>query len=401
MKRRPEPFYQLSTNPRPGVSLIEVLVSVMIMSIGVALLSTLLPISILRTAQATQLTQSVFLRNNAEAVIETSPNILNWVSVGSLGLIDPMGASFGMPATLYGNNGAGSIKRFPQPNPNGTPYLSVESAQQVASLPDSWTDLFETNVVDYTSSPSQVTVAKIPTPITPWNTNNSSNAKYRMILVDVTGRFAVIRSVLGVDTTTYALAWTDGKITEPNLPSGFVPIKARIEVQTRRFTWLMTVAKNSVPKYLNDPSSWASEIDVAVFFNRSFKLDDEQPFTLSLVTNGLDGKPGVAGVDDDSNGSLDDASEAGWPGSDDNRTVQVTGAPFLKKGSYMLEASLLKWYRIVDFPETTTPKISTTTTNILLDRDLRTVNNSGSGSGVFMKGIVEVYSLGVRTGQNN
>ena len=216
-----------------------------------------------------------------------------------------------------------------------------------------------------------------------------------MILVDVTGRFAVIRSVLGVDTTTYALAWTDGTITEPNLPSGFVPIKARIEVQTRRFSWLMTVAKNSVPKYANDPFSWASEIDVAVFFNRSFNVAEEQPLTLSLVSNGFDGKAGVAGVDDDGNGKTDDASEAGWPGSDDNRTVDVTGTPFLKKGSYMLEASLLKWYRIVDYPEN-----STTNPRLLLDRDLRTAASGTTPTGVFMKGIVEVYPLGVRTGQN-
>ena len=405
MKRRPEPIHQMSANPRLGVSLIEVLVSVMIMSIGVALLSTLLPISILRTAQATQLTQSVFLRNNAEALIEANPNILNSVPVGSLGLIDPMGASISMPKTLYGNTGAGSISRFPLPNANGTPSITADAAQQLASLPDSWTDLFETNVTDFTSSPSQITVAKIPTTITPWNSNNLSNAKYRMILVDVTGKIAVIRSVLGVDGTAYTLAWTDGTITEPNLPSGFTPIKARVEVQSRRFTWLMTVSKSSVPKFAGDNLSWATEIDVAVFFNRSFKLAEEQPLTLSLVSNGFDGKAGVAGVDDDGNGLVDwqdaqmtipDPAEVGWPGSDDNRTVDVTGTPFLKKGSYMLEASLLKWYRIVDFPEN-----STTNPRILLDRDLRTSVVSGvTSTGVFMKGIVEVYPIGVRTGQN-
>ena len=216
-----------------------------------------------------------------------------------------------------------------------------------------------------------------------------------MILVDVTGKFAVIRSVFGVDTTTYALSWTDGTITEPNLPSGFVPVKARIEVQTRRFTWLMTVAKNSVPKFSNDTFSWASEIDVAVFFNRSFNVAEEQPLNLSLVTNGFDGKPGVAGVDDDGLHGTDDAGESGWPGSDDNRTVDVTGTPFLKKGSYMLEASLLKWYRIVDYPEN-----SKSNPRILLDRDLRTDVSGITPTGVFMKGIVEVYPLGIRTGQN-
>ncbi|MEI8017059.1 MAG: prepilin-type N-terminal cleavage/methylation domain-containing protein [Schlesneria sp.] len=396
MKRKPEPIHQLSAKPRLGVSLIEVLVSVMIMSIGVALLSTLLPISILRTAQATQLTQSVFLRNNAEALIEANPSILNSVPVGSLGLIDPLGASISMPKTLYGNTGAGSISRFPLPNPNGTPSITADAAQQLASLPDSWTDLFETNVTAFDSTHPQVTVAKIPTTISPWNSNSLSNAKYRMILIDVTGKSAVIRSVLGVDTTNSTFSWTDGTITEPNLPSGFTPIKARVEVQTRRFTWLMTVSKSSVPKFAGDNLSWATEIDVAVFFNRSFKLDEEQPLTLSLVSNGFDGKPGVAGVDDDGNGTTDDAIESGWPGSDDNRTVDVTGTPFLKKGSYMLEASLLKWYRIVDFPEN-----SKTNPRILLDRDLRTSVVSGvTSTGVFMKGIVEVYPLGVRTGQN-
>ncbi len=396
MKRRPEPIHQLSAKPRPGVSLIEVLVSVMIMSIGVALLSTLLPISILRTAQATQLTQSVFLRNNAEALIEANPSILNSVPVGSLGLIDPMGASISLPKTLYGNTGAGSISRFPLPNPNGTPSITADAAQQIASLPDSWTDLFEANVTAFDSTHPQVTVNKIPTTISPWNSNSLSNAKYRVILIDVTGKIAVIRSVLGVDTTNFVLSWTDGTITEPNLPSGFTPIKARVEVQTRRFTWLMTVSKSSVPKFAGDNLSWATEIDVAVFFNRSFKLDEEQPLALSLVSNGFDGKPGVAGVDDDGINGTDDPGESGWPGSDDNRTVDVTGTPFLKKGSYMLEASLLKWYRIVDFPEN-----STTNPRILLDRDLRTSVVSGvTSTGVFMKGIVEVYPLGVRTGQN-
>ena len=397
MKRNPEPIHQLTGNPRLGVSLIEVLVSVMIMSIGVALLSTLLPISILRTAQATQLTQSVFLRNNAEALIEANPNILNTMPVGSIGLIDPIGASISLPATLYGNTGAGSIARFPLPNLNPTtPSITPDAAQLIASLPDSWTDVFETNVTNVSTTLPQITVAKIPTMISPWNSSSLSNAKYRMILVDVTGKLAVIRSVLGVDTTNLTLTWTDGTITEPNLPAGFVPIKARVEVQTRRFTWLMTVAKNSVPKFPGDTSSWASEIEVAVFFNRSFKLAEEQPLALSLVSGGFDGKPGVAGVDDDGLNGTDDAGETGWPGSDDNRTVDVTGTPFLKKGSYMLEATLLKWYRIVDFPEN-----STTNPRILLDRDLRTSVVSGvTPTGVFMKGIVEVYPLGVRTGQN-
>ncbi len=36
-------------------------------------------------------------------------------------------------------------------------------------------------------------------------------------------------------------------------------------------------------------------------------------------TMGPDNKPGVAGVDDDNNGTVDDATELGWPGSDDGQ----------------------------------------------------------------------------------
>ncbi len=394
MKRKPLPTnHQTAANPRLGVSLIEVLVSVMIMSIGVALLSTLLPISIVRTAQATQLTQSVFLRNNAEALIEANPNILNSVPVGSLGLIDPMGASISMPSTLYGN--AGAVKRFPLPNPNtNAPTITPNAAQQIASLPDSWTDLFETNVKSFSTTQPQIDVVNIPTTITPWNSNNLNNARYRMIMVDVTGKIAFVRDLLTVNGTT--LSWSDGTIIEPNLPTGFVPVKVSVEVQSRRFTWLMTVTKNSVPKFLNDNSSWAASIDVAVFFNRSFNIEEEQPLPITFTTGGTgwDGQPGIAGVDDDLNDVVDDVGETGWPGSDDNRTIVVTGKPFLKKGSYLLEPSLLKWYRIVDYP----PRTPTNPT-ILLDREFRMPLN-GSGSGVFMKGIVEVYPLGVRTGQN-
>ena len=60
-----------SVSPPGGVTLSEVLVSMLIMSVGVVSLATLFPISVLRTAQATQLTHSVFLRNNAEAAVES------------------------------------------------------------------------------------------------------------------------------------------------------------------------------------------------------------------------------------------------------------------------------------------------------------------------------------------
>ncbi|MBI1311356.1 hypothetical protein GC176_08620 [bacterium] len=47
---------------------------------------------------------------------------------------------------------------------------------------------------------------------------------------------------------------------------------------------------------------------------------DRKQFNLPrLSAVGADGKPGVAGRDDNRNGFIDDAAELGWPGSDDNR----------------------------------------------------------------------------------
>lgn len=59
-----------------GTTLSEVLVSTLVMSIGVVALATLFPISVLRSIQASQLTNAANLRYNAEAQIKTIPQML-------------------------------------------------------------------------------------------------------------------------------------------------------------------------------------------------------------------------------------------------------------------------------------------------------------------------------------
>ncbi|MEZ6126328.1 MAG: prepilin-type N-terminal cleavage/methylation domain-containing protein [Planctomycetaceae bacterium] len=61
---------------RRGVTLTEVLMSMMIMSIGVASVATLFPIAALRSAQATRLTNAAITKLNVEALIKTSPEIV-------------------------------------------------------------------------------------------------------------------------------------------------------------------------------------------------------------------------------------------------------------------------------------------------------------------------------------
>jgi len=65
------------TSGARGVTLSEVLVSTLVMSIGVVALATLFPISVLRSIQASQMTNAANLRYNAEAQVRTVPELVN------------------------------------------------------------------------------------------------------------------------------------------------------------------------------------------------------------------------------------------------------------------------------------------------------------------------------------
>lgn len=373
-----------SISRRSGLTLSEVLISMLIMSVGVVCLATLFPISVLRTAQATQLTHAVFLRNNAEAAVESNLGLLNNSQISTpLAVVDPLGSQIIATPQL---GGAGGVNR------TSGGVVNTLQAQQLASLPDTWSLVLEDKVTDATV-PYQITIGTAPAGIAP------ASGNFRLVMFDVTGKLVVLRPLNSV--TGPILGWTSSK-----LPTGFVPARVRVEVQDIRYSYMLTVRKRGIPTVLND-TSWSADIDVVVFFNRFFKAasatpepGDETMFQLTFPVNGgFDGKPGVGGVNDD--GDVDgmgnpiidetDGTENGWPGSDDNRTIIVSGSPFLKKGSYMLETSMLKWYRIVDFNRKTGA--------VLLDQDIRFSPNTNVYNGIFMKGIVDVFPLGTRTGQ--
>lgn len=61
-------FNQLTE--RSGVTLTEVLMSLMIMSIGISAVAVLFPISVLRSVQATQLTNAAILKRNAQSLLD-------------------------------------------------------------------------------------------------------------------------------------------------------------------------------------------------------------------------------------------------------------------------------------------------------------------------------------------
>lgn len=100
--RRSETFRpyrrRLPGRDRQGTTLTEVLMSLMIMSIGVVSLATLFPISAARVLEATNLTNSTVLKFNAESFVDAFPSIIhepdgnyNTREGGRNFIVDPLG----------------------------------------------------------------------------------------------------------------------------------------------------------------------------------------------------------------------------------------------------------------------------------------------------------------------
>jgi hypothetical protein len=62
--------FQMSGEPRRGTSLMEVLAAILVMSVGILSVMTLFPISIIRSIQATNLTNATILSKRADALID-------------------------------------------------------------------------------------------------------------------------------------------------------------------------------------------------------------------------------------------------------------------------------------------------------------------------------------------
>jgi prepilin-type N-terminal cleavage/methylation domain-containing protein len=61
---------------RPGVTLTEVLMSLMIMGVGISAVAVLFPIAVLRSIQATQLTNAAVLKQNVEGFLQLRPQLV-------------------------------------------------------------------------------------------------------------------------------------------------------------------------------------------------------------------------------------------------------------------------------------------------------------------------------------
>lgn len=148
---------------RAGTSLTEVLMSLMIMSIGVVSVATLFPISAIRTLEANKQTNSTIARFTAEALIDVDPQFVH----NPDGVYTFPGAAAGViDSTPYNSSFSITPPMPAQPTFRGQNYL-VD--------PIGWQGFNEDPTVPGTPLPGYPIIAPPPTGVSPrdWFGNNA------------------------------------------------------------------------------------------------------------------------------------------------------------------------------------------------------------------------------------
>lgn len=408
-----------STNPRSGATLTEVLISLLIMSIGIVSLITMFPLSMLRTLKATQLTKATDFRFNAEAMIKMNPRMLadpdgnGDVNAGpEYFVIDPLGrfyvaeylANQGLPTAFpalhdsYGNSQGTGLPFFFQTGRNigGTNRYSANRTSlglidSLTMLPDTWTHQYEDAVITpLPATPiTAIDIAGLSVSgwtaafVSPLPLTNPPAVRYRAVIESLDGMSRQFRNI--TFATGDRIGWTEdvdndgmlganedvngnGILDAYPLPTTFTPGRIQIQAQERRYTLMLTCRKE-----VTDPPEVAS-VDVVVFADRSSDNPNEQ----------------------------EQLFVAQFPiGS---RTMNVTYAvpgntPNAKKGGFVFDANNARWYRIVSI-------LDDKAGNMVIGLEGPTIKASAVdtstnpptqlGRVMFPKAVVDVYPIGLQ-----
>ncbi len=445
---------------RAGSTLTEVLVALMIMSIGLVSLAVLFPMSVLRSIKASQFTNATDARFNAEAMIDVFPNLVRNPDytvtatganphAGENFVVDPLGFAIinqSNPnlACYFGNADPSDQLLTNPPNPAAQatlppatgpvagvapaanswwfrrysggqvpqtgppPVLAITEAQadHLVTLPDSWTLLYEGIAGKFQSDPK----ATVPGAITQIDvpglgaqqlTVSATNA-LRIVIFSADGVTSQARTITGLgqivaaSDTIDTVKWTEdlnssgafggvntdvngnGVLDDNGLPATFVANglgKVRIEQQDRRYTWMLTVRKNS--------TGTSADVDVVVFFKRP--IDEFQ-----ISSKGYAGDEVLI--------------PAVFTSGSTQVSVQypIARKPFMRKGNYIFDANNAFWYRIsnVSAPTSTTlagniPGEAVTITIDVPANAANTADPTGRPArAMFPRAVVDVYPIG-------
>ncbi len=261
---------------RQGSTLTEVLIAVLILSLGVLPIMSLFVVGTLRMARATQLTQATVLRYNAEAFIDLYPALI------------------GDPDT-DGDTAEHAGEKYVV-DPYGWIFAPTPAAQGVFG-----------NVKRYCC-----------------------------------GR------------TTEALA--DEIFTSPDTET------------PRTYTWLLTARKTAAA---GPGLSYAADVDIVVCFRRAFGSQDDERVYAATFTNGSADVP------------VSYSTTAGSP------------KPHVQRGGFIFDADNARWYRVAGVKEPAAGSITVTLETPAIVSSPAVA--AGGGHAVAMKGVVDVWPVGVKS----
>ncbi|MEW4530359.1 hypothetical protein [Maioricimonas sp. JC845] len=406
---------------RDGATLTEVLISIMVMSIGVLSVMAMFPISILRSIQATQLTNAAILRENVRQQIAVFPEVVlgapQWTpdtSYSANDLVVPRkkpGHRFTATNRMFRATGGGTSSFFEPKWPSmgtvtdggvtWTPetvsayvvdplgWIAMEDAlgmgagDRFGNFEDSSNMLqggnvrrFNANVTDFNIAAHSVSlpdswvvvIDDVPTGMTDTSAtfggqvdlgtfSSSSSAPTRVVVTSFDGTRSVVR-LNGVSVSTNSVMWSDA--LPASLDSANEVSSVRVETFERRYTWLITARRSSTGH---------TKAQCVVLFNRSLNPNDEY---LYQVTAGAAGATTI---------SLQ------WRSDEPE--------PLIREGNYLFDGANALWYRIqsIDAIDTmSSPRTATISLDRPAELDFGTAADSRGGV-MFMPGIIDIFEL--------
>lgn len=380
----------VDSQKRTGVTLTEVLMSLMIMSIGVSAVAVLFPVSTLRAIQANQLTHGAIVKYNVEALLQSDPK---WVvdpnRNGNLVehfktplsrnyIVDPLAyythfadGNVNNAAIFYGNdgiNGGGPLTRFggglrtlsgaDETVPAARDALRL-AALTIATQGDGWTtdiDATPLSVISTTNGivgvqlagPPDLDLTQVATSnlILPGTAPNGylipDPELYRVVLYSGDGKLTQAYPLTHISPTN-AVTWSedtdaDGTGDHDFNMSGTMSAVEDIRPLPVEFGGVVSrVLLQS--RRMND-FSWlltvrrrsdgaVQNVDIVVRFTNGVDLSDERLFEATFVKG-----TNVVGIRYPSRANPSD-----------------TTTPKFKRGKFILDAQNARWYRVQDYKE--------------------------------------------------
>jgi hypothetical protein len=425
--------------------LTEVLMSLAIMGIGVVMVATIFPLSTLRVLEASKQTGSTITRFSAEPLIDVDPAFVHnpdgtfppggadrtpynsFVFRGQNYWVDPFGwqtyhRDAGQPVLPEDFNNNGTLDAGEDLNSSGTldmsplrdfvgsfvpgsgvtasriprrytgatmfvsagvnPYpanandslLAIQRALQLVSQPDHWNVITEGLAVSATPVPGITTVTLdqeadlSPVNVVPGTT-------YRAVIFDIDGTRSEIRQLTS-NPTGQTLAWSTPLPTWfETSPSGASSNIGRVRVEQMGvvYTWALSVRKRS---------TGPANVDVVVYFKRSFQPEHEAVYDAVLERLTSDGQP-------NNTVTVDFTAWAAVSNKD----------PAFRRGGWLYDTLNGLWYRIQAVQNQTD-----TTADLVLDRNIQRDNTVKDNQGVVIyqggviinPSIVNVFPLEIK-----